>query len=154
MPQRTARNTKALAKSCRYVVSPLSSAPWAYPVSKRLWKLRYTGKEWETPSDPKWSHARPAKWIKRTQKYGHLSPKIVISTPPKALCVDLVGPYTLKSKDGTSIDFMALTMINHASSWFELWNYRQSIVDWLILRQKTVKREQSKKKPWISHLIE
>ncbi len=35
---------------------------------------------------------------KRTQKYGHLPPKIVISTPWEALCVDLVDPYTLKLK--------------------------------------------------------
>jgi hypothetical protein len=54
------------------------------------------------------------------QKYGHLPPKIVISTPWEALCVNLVGPYTLKGKDGSSIDFMALTMINPASSWFEV----------------------------------
>ncbi len=57
---------------------------------------------------------------KRTQKYGHLPPKIVISTLWEALCVDLVGPYTLKGKDGLSIDFMVLTMINLASSWFEV----------------------------------
>jgi hypothetical protein len=57
---------------------------------------------------------------KCTQKYGHLPPKIVISTPWEALCVNLVGPYTLKSKDGLSIDFMALTMINPTSSWFEV----------------------------------
>jgi hypothetical protein len=49
-----------------------------------------------------------------------LPPKIVISTPWEALCVDLVGPYTLKGKEGLSIDFMALTMINPASSWFEV----------------------------------
>ena len=36
------------------------------------------------------------------------------------LCVDLVGPYTLKGKDGLSIDFMCLTMINPATSWFEI----------------------------------
>jgi len=36
------------------------------------------------------------------------------------LCVDLVGPYTLKGKDGSSIDFMALTVIDPASSWFEV----------------------------------
>ncbi len=36
------------------------------------------------------------------------------------LCVDLIGPYTLKDKDGSSIDFMCLTMINHATSWFEI----------------------------------
>jgi hypothetical protein len=57
---------------------------------------------------------------KRTQKYGHLPPKIIISTPWEALCVNLVGPYTLKGKDGSSIDFMALTMIDPASSWFEV----------------------------------
>jgi hypothetical protein len=56
---------------------------------------------------------------KRTQKYGHLPSKIVISTPWEASCVDLVGPYKLKGKDSLSIDFMALTMINPASSWFE-----------------------------------
>jgi hypothetical protein len=37
-----------------------------------------------------------------------------------ALCVDLVGPYTLKGKDGSSIDFMCLTMINLATSWFKI----------------------------------
>jgi hypothetical protein len=37
---------------------------------------------------------------KRTQKYGHLPPKIVISTPWEALCVDLVGLYILKGKYG------------------------------------------------------
>jgi hypothetical protein len=36
------------------------------------------------------------------------------------LCVDLIGPYTLKGKDGTIIDLMALTMIDPASSWFEV----------------------------------
>jgi hypothetical protein len=57
---------------------------------------------------------------KRTQKYGHLPPKIIISTPWEALCVNLVGPYTLKGKDGSSIDFMALTMIDLTSSWFKV----------------------------------
>jgi hypothetical protein len=53
-------------------------------------------------------------------KYGHLPSKIVISTPWEALCVDLVSPYTLKGKDGSAVDFMALTMIDPASSWFEI----------------------------------
>jgi hypothetical protein len=38
----------------------------------------------------------------------------------ESLCVDLIGPYTLKGKDDSSIDFMALTMINPASSWLEV----------------------------------
>jgi hypothetical protein len=44
----------------------------------------------------------------------------VLSVPWEALCVDLIGPYTLKGKDGLSIDFMALTMIDPASSWLEV----------------------------------
>ncbi len=36
------------------------------------------------------------------------------------LCVDLIGPYNLKGKDGLSIEFMCLTMINPATSWFKV----------------------------------
>jgi hypothetical protein len=57
---------------------------------------------------------------RHSQKYGHLPSKLVITTPWKALCVDLIGPYTLKGKDGSSIDFMCLTIINPATSWFEI----------------------------------
>jgi hypothetical protein len=54
-------------------------------------------------------------------KYGHLPPKPIITVPWRALCVDLIGPYTtLKGKDGTIIDFMALTMIGPTTSWFEI----------------------------------
>jgi hypothetical protein len=41
-------------------------------------------------------------------------------TPWKALCVDLLGPYTLKGQDGSSIDFMCLTMIDPATRWFQI----------------------------------
>ncbi len=57
---------------------------------------------------------------RHSQKYGHVPPKLVITTPWKALCVDLIGPYTLKGKDGSSIDFMCLTMINATTSWFKI----------------------------------
>ncbi len=36
------------------------------------------------------------------------------------LCVDLIGPHTLRGKDKSEIDFMCLTMIDPASSWFEI----------------------------------
>ena len=32
----------------------------------------------------------------------------------------VIGPYILKGKDGLQIDFMALTMIDPASSWFKI----------------------------------
>ncbi len=57
---------------------------------------------------------------RHSQKYGHLPPKLVITTSWKALYVDLIGPYTLKGKDGLSIDFMSLTMVDPATSWFKI----------------------------------
>ncbi len=57
---------------------------------------------------------------RRSNKYGHLPAKLVTSTPWECLCVDLIGPYVIKGKDGSQIDFMALTMIDPASSWFEI----------------------------------
>jgi hypothetical protein len=51
---------------------------------------------------------------RHSQKYGHLPPKLVITTTWKALCVDLLGPYTLYH--GSSIDFMCLTMIDPATN--------------------------------------
>jgi hypothetical protein len=46
-------------------------------------------------------------------KYGPLPPKTIITVPWRVLCVDLRGPYTLKGKDGTIIDFMDFAMINN-----------------------------------------
>ncbi len=57
---------------------------------------------------------------RRKLKYDKLPVKLIIMTPWEALCVNLIGPYTLKGKDGSQIDFMCLTMINPASSWFEM----------------------------------
>jgi hypothetical protein len=51
---------------------------------------------------------------------GMYNPKMVIMTPWRTSCVDLIGPYTPKGKDGSSIDFMCLTMIDPATSWFEI----------------------------------
>jgi hypothetical protein len=57
---------------------------------------------------------------RRSQKYGHLPPNTVYTIPWECLCVDLIGLYTLKGKDNLQIDFMALTMIDPASSWIKI----------------------------------
>ncbi len=57
---------------------------------------------------------------RHSQKYGHVPPKLIIMASWRALCVVLIGPYTLKGKDGSSIDFMCLTMIDTVASWFEI----------------------------------
>jgi hypothetical protein len=48
------------------------------------------------------------------------TPKTIITNPWECLYVNLIGPYTLEGKDNLQIDFMALTMINPASSWFKI----------------------------------
>jgi hypothetical protein len=57
---------------------------------------------------------------RRSLEYGHVPIKLLIMTLWRALCVDLVGTYTRKGKDGSSIDFMCLTTIDPAASWFEI----------------------------------
>jgi hypothetical protein len=57
---------------------------------------------------------------RQSLKLGHLPPKTVISNPWDCSCVNLINPYTLKGKDNLQIDFMALTMIDPDSSWFEI----------------------------------
>jgi hypothetical protein len=74
-----------------------------------------------------------------TLKFGHLPSKTVISTPWEALCVNLVGSYTLKGLDRSAIDFMALTMIDPASSWFK-------IVELPLFSQLTTKSVNGKEK--------
>ncbi len=92
------------------MVPPLPSTPWAL-----------TSQGYDEIRDVLELYAYYYPDNKRhSQKYGHLPPKLVITTPWKALCVDLIGPYTLKDKDGFNIDFMCLTMINSATSWFEI----------------------------------
>ena len=55
------------------------------------------------------------------QKYGKLPAKLATITSWEAVCVDLIGPpYMLSGKDGTEIDFMCFTMVDPASSWFEI----------------------------------
>jgi hypothetical protein len=38
-----------------------------------------------------------------SQRYGHLPPKTFITNPWECLCVDLIGPYTLKGKDNLQL---------------------------------------------------
>jgi len=76
---------------------------------------------------------------KRSLKCGHLPSKILIRIPWEALCVDRIGPFTLKGKDGSSIDFMALTMIDPASSWLE-------VVELPTITQVTTKKANGKER--------
>jgi hypothetical protein len=73
--------------------------------------------------------SRCQNYKKRSTKYGHLPPKEVESLDPwNTVCVDLIGPYSLKAKirstDGKlkerEITLQAMTFIDPATSWFEI----------------------------------
>ena len=40
--------------------------------------------------------------------------------PWKSLCIDVIVPYTMKGTDNFKLDFMCLTIIDPATSWFEI----------------------------------
>lgn len=65
---------------------------------------------------------------KQKKKYRHLPPKEAESNPWERLCVDLVGPYTIKRKGNKDLELQACTMIDPATGWFEMtpYNNKQS----------------------------
>jgi hypothetical protein len=52
----------------------------------------------------------------RVKKYGLLPPKVAESDPWVMICVDLVGPFTIKTPSKTH-SLLALTMIDPATGW-------------------------------------
>ena len=88
---------------------------------------------------------------RKNKKFGKLPTKQVIDKPWEYLCVDLIGPYTLKGKDGSIIDFMCLTMIDPASSWFEMVEF--PVQDILPSDEKTKETFFDKSSAMISHLV-
>jgi hypothetical protein len=56
---------------------------------------------------------------KERKKYGLLPSKVAESDPWVMGCVDLVGPFTVKTPSKTQ-SLMALTMIDPATGWFEI----------------------------------
>jgi hypothetical protein len=56
---------------------------------------------------------------KERKKYGLLPPKITESYPWVMVCVDLVGPFTIRTPTKTH-SLLALTMIDLATGWFEI----------------------------------
>jgi hypothetical protein len=55
-----------------------------------------------------------------TKKYGHLPAKEAEADPWEVLCVDLVGPYTIKRRGKKNLILWCLTMIDPATGWFEM----------------------------------
>jgi hypothetical protein len=60
---------------------------------------------------------------KQRKKYGHLPEKIAETDPWDVLCVDLIGPYTIRRKGHKPLSMKCVTMIDPATGWFEIAQY-------------------------------
>jgi Integrase zinc binding domain len=54
------------------------------------------------------------------KKYGLLPEKEAEADPWEKLCVDLIGPYTIKRKNKPTLTLWCVTMIDPATGWFEM----------------------------------
>ncbi len=95
-----------------------------HPGHSRLKETMRSMMYWKGMRNTIWKYIKSCRcwWINKRHslKYWHVPPKLVIINLWRAFCVDLVGYYTLKGNDGTSIDCICLTMIDSATSWFEI----------------------------------
>jgi transposase InsO family protein len=60
---------------------------------------------------------------KQRKKYGLLPEKTAEFTPWDKLCVDLIGPYKIRRKNLPDLVCRCVTMIDPATSWFEIHQY-------------------------------
>jgi hypothetical protein len=63
---------------------------------------------------------KSAKSTKDVKKVKQLTHKNGDYKAMHTLCISLIDPYLRKGKDGAVIDFMCRTMIDPATSWFEI----------------------------------
>ena len=60
---------------------------------------------------------------RRQKKYGFLPPKEAEAIPWDKLCIDLIGPYTIRRKGKKDLICRCVTMIDPATGWFEIYQY-------------------------------
>ncbi|CAJ1959749.1 unnamed protein product [Cylindrotheca closterium] len=66
-------------------------------------------------------HCRKCQLCKNPKlKYGKLPVKEFTYKPWNTICVDLIGPYTVSTKDGKDIKLHAMTICDPATGWFEI----------------------------------
>jgi hypothetical protein len=87
------------------------SNPGLHILRKPLYLVFKNSQNTVRPHVKKWHHKL---------KHRKLLAKLAVTKRWEAICVDLIGSYTLKGKDKTQIDIMSITMINPATSWFEI----------------------------------
>jgi hypothetical protein len=60
---------------------------------------------------------------KTSKTFGHLPEKEAEAIPWDKMCIDLIGPYTIRRKGQKSLICKCVTMIDPATGWFEIHQY-------------------------------
>ena len=60
---------------------------------------------------------------RKIKKYGWLPPKMAETVPWDKMCIDLIGPYTIRRKGSNDLICRCVTMIDPATGWFEIHQY-------------------------------
>ena len=60
---------------------------------------------------------------RKVKKYGWLPPKEAETIPWDKMCIDLIGPYTIRRKGKPDLVCKCVTMIDPATGWFEIHQY-------------------------------
>jgi len=87
---------------------------------------------------------------KTHKKYGHLPEKEAEAVPWEKLCVDLIGPYSMKRKDKKELTLWCLTMIDPATGWFEMKEIPTKRADYIA---NLVEQTWLTRYPWPSQLV-
>ena len=58
-----------------------------------------------------------------SENFGHLPEKEAEAIPWDKMCIDLIGPYTIRRKGQKTLICKCVTMIDPATSWFEIHQY-------------------------------
>jgi hypothetical protein len=60
---------------------------------------------------------------RKVKKYGNLPSKESEASPWDKMCIDLIGPCTIRRKGNNDLIYKCVTMINPATGWFEIHQY-------------------------------
>jgi hypothetical protein len=84
---------------------------------------------------------------KQSKKYGLLPEKDAEAMPSDKLCIDLIGPYKIKSnvKGVEILPLKTITMIDLATSWFEIKQYND---------KKSITVANIVEEEWLTHYLQ
>lgn len=87
---------------------------------------------------------------RKTQKYGHLTPKTAETEIWDKMCINLIGPYTICQKGQPYLECKCVTMIDPASGWFKSQQYENKRA---ITVANIAEQDWFARYPWLAQVV-